>query len=834
MSNSTQQSQPPQVAVDQIIGLYNQGQLKQTVLLAESLSEQYPNEPILYDILGAAYIGLKNTDKTIESYKKALLLNPNHTDAYNNMGMALYDQGKFYEAVTSYQKALKIEPDFADAHYNLGNAFKEAGNLKKAIESYQASLVINPKDTEVLLNYGNALKSYGDFDHAIKIYAKVLKVNPNFAAAQSNMDNAIEEKAWIKKTISDYARLTNLELISVGLFRFTENLLEQNGYLDTGISSYEQLHNISFEDAESYYKLGIFFQTQNKNEAAINSYEKAVKIYPQYLEVYNKMGMAFLEKGDRFSAIQSFKTALEIVPDNAEAHQNLGFSLVGITVNEPIEGLHEIVFKLLDKKNSVRPMEIVDAVISLIKFDKRFKWVLGKYYAGDIDNILERAISKLSKIPLLPKIMELCPLTDLEVEWLLKYLRSSILHNISKLSGSKGVLVFQSALAQQCYANEYIYTQTDEDSEIIEKLEDLVCQNLLVGRQPDPLVVASLASYKALHNYSWCHLLVLPNDLKQLKKTQISDFQIERQFYDKMPIFKEITDNVSSKVQNQYENNPYPRWQHTRVPLTTLTFPQIAFNASLKSKDITVYQCESPKILIAGCGTGLQSIFAATRYKNCEVLAVDLSLRSLAYAQRKTEELGIKNLKYMQADILNLDKLGRQFDIIECCGVLHHMNDPLTGWTILNDCLKAGGFMRISLYSERARQEVVKIRKEIKKAKISSNRSDMLLFRDHIINSEKEHHKRISISGDFYSMSNYRDLLFHVQEHRFTLPQINSFLSFLGLEFYGFEKNKILKEFRYSYPDPEDAYDLDKWDLYESENPYIFAGTESFWCRKIN
>jgi tetratricopeptide (TPR) repeat protein len=121
LSNSTQQSQPPQAAVDQVIGFYNQGQLKQTVLLAESLSEQYPNKLLLFEILGASYMGLKNADKTIASYEKVLQLNPNHTDAHNNMGMAFYDQGKFDKAVESYKEAIKLEPDFADAHYNLGS-----------------------------------------------------------------------------------------------------------------------------------------------------------------------------------------------------------------------------------------------------------------------------------------------------------------------------------------------------------------------------------------------------------------------------------------------------------------------------------------------------------------------------------------------------------------------------------------------------------------------------------------------------------------------------------------------------------------------------------------
>ena len=86
----------------------------------------------------------------------------------------------------------------------------------------------------------------------------------------------------------------------------------------------------------------------------------------------------------------------------------------------------------------------------------------------------------------------------------------------------------------------------------------------------------------------------------------------------------------------------------------------------------------------------------------------------MAYAKRKTEELGIENIEYMQADILDLGKLNKQFDIIESAGVLHHMDNPMAGWKVLTDCLKPGGLMKIGLYSELARKHIVKIEKEIK------------------------------------------------------------------------------------------------------------------------
>ena len=271
MSNSTQQSQPPQVALNQIIGLYNQGQLEQTVSLAESLAKQYPNTLILYDILGAAYMGLKNTEKTIASYKKALQLNPNHTDAYNNMGMALYDQGRFDEAVESYQKAINLESDFADAHYNLANALKQLGELKQAIESYRASLAINPNDAEVLLNCGNALKNYGDFEQAIGIYAQALKLDPNSTDAQINMKNAIEEKTDIDNQVSTYARMSNLEIGSAEIVSFTATLLKARGYLDAAIDGYAKAIEINPYYAEAHDNLDILLTEYTPKKSASNN-----------------------------------------------------------------------------------------------------------------------------------------------------------------------------------------------------------------------------------------------------------------------------------------------------------------------------------------------------------------------------------------------------------------------------------------------------------------------------------------------------------------------------------------------------------------------------------
>ena len=120
-----------------------------------------------------------------------------------------------------------------------------------------------------------------------------------------------------------------------------------------------------------------------------------------------------------------------------------------------------------------------------------------------------------------------------------------------------------------------------------------------------------------------------------------------------------------SEVKEQYEENPYPRWVNLGLPLKPMPISNAINQVKLKLLDKKIEEIEHPEILIAGCGTGQHSIGTAARFKDSNVLAIDLSLSSLAYAKRKTKELNINNIEYMQADILDLGKLKKQFDIIE-------------------------------------------------------------------------------------------------------------------------------------------------------------------------
>ena len=237
--------------------------------------------------------------------------------------------------------------------------------------------------------------------------------------------------------------------------------------------------------------------------------------------------------------------------------------------------------------------------------------------------------------------------------------------------------------------------------------------------------------------------MIAAEETKGVFVRQIEEPKREKDIKLHLIILEEICDNVSSKVREQYEESPFPAWINLGLNPKPISISNLVDELTLKLQDYSIKEVGKPKILIAGCGTGQHSIAVASRFETSTLLAVDLSLSSLAYAKRKTEELGLENIEYMQADILNLGQLNKQFDIVESVGVLHHMGNPMEGWKVLTDCLKPGGLMKIGLYSELARKNNVKIKNEIKKLRIGSNDVEMKSYRDFIINSDKDHHEWI-------------------------------------------------------------------------------------------
>ena len=201
---------------------------------------------------------------------------------------------------------------------------------------------------------------------------------------------------------------------------------------------------------------------------------------------------------------------------------------------------------------------------------------------------------------------------------------------------------------------------------------------------------------------------------------------------------------------------------------------------------------------------------------------------------RKTQELGLKNVEYAQADILQLGGIGRTFDVIEASGVLHHLSAPMAGWRVLLSMLRPGGFMRLGLYSKLARRELDAARAFIAQRGYGRTAEEVRRCRQELASfGEDAALAKVLDWGDFYNTSECRDLLFHVQEHQISLPEIEDFLRQNELRFFGFIlSNDVRGQFRSRFPNDTTLANLAFWHIFETENPATFRGMYQFWVQK--
>ena len=222
-------------------------------------------------------------------------------------------------------------------------------------------------------------------------------------------------------------------------------------------------------------------------------------------------------------------------------------------------------------------------------------------------------------------------------------------------------------MARQCFVNEYVFFCTPEEETDVERLRGRIERALASGVAMPPLWPVAVASYLPLGTLAVAESLLTrawPDCVDQLVTQQIREPRQEQALRATLPRLTGIADDVSLKVREMYEQNPYPRWVKTGP--TESPKPLDAF---LRSRFPALPHDMARKpmldILLAGCGTGRQAVEMAQRFAGANVLAIDLSLASLGYAKRKTQELRLANVEYAQADILKLDELGRSFDLVE-------------------------------------------------------------------------------------------------------------------------------------------------------------------------
>jgi SAM-dependent methyltransferase len=250
-----------------------------------------------------------------------------------------------------------------------------------------------------------------------------------------------------------------------------------------------------------------------------------------------------------------------------------------------------------------------------------------------------------------------------------------------------------------------------------------------------------------------------------------------------------------NEVMDQYDVYPYPERnpedEKKRLivgsPSHPLEIDHFLFNGN---RDWT----KTIKILVAGGGSGdgliqIGQLLTAAKCKY-EITYLDFSKGARDIAEKRAAVRELQNITFITGDLMDAPKYG-PFDYIDCCGVLHHLDDPVAGMAALSAALVDGGGLGGMVYAPLGRSGVYPLQDAFKlmlgdmppKEKLQAARDifDKLPDGHPFLNNPhlKDHQK---------SDAGFYDLLLHSQDRSYSVAELVEDLRAGGLELISFSQ----------------------------------------------
>jgi tetratricopeptide (TPR) repeat protein len=169
------------------------------ILLLDDLIESGRAYADAFNLRGVSYHLVGRTAEALESFDRALELNPRYVEAHVHRGIVLSEQGESEEAQRAFASARASTGDqregipghyaakLANQHAALGDAYAEAGAMDRAIEQYRTALLLGPTFHDLRYRLARMLLETGRSLDAREELEKVVAARPQSSDARATL-----------------------------------------------------------------------------------------------------------------------------------------------------------------------------------------------------------------------------------------------------------------------------------------------------------------------------------------------------------------------------------------------------------------------------------------------------------------------------------------------------------------------------------------------------------------------------------------------------------------------------------------------------------------------
>ncbi|HKI33695.1 MAG TPA: tetratricopeptide repeat protein [Gemmataceae bacterium] len=260
------------------------------------------------------------------SFREAVRLRPNYTDALNNLGNVLYFQKKLDEAVACYEEVVRLAPDHAGAYSNLAEVVRKQDRLKDALTYAERAVQLRPDFAQARVHLGLALSANERYEEALPHLEEALRLQPNLADAHHGLGYALLQLRRVGEAVASFQTALRLKPDLAEAHSNLGAALMRQGQLDDALACFREALRLKPGFIEPYLHRAHCLWQMGQFEQGEAAAREALGLEPDSAAAHNVLGVVHMKAGKPAEAVADFRRALALEPDFAQAHFNLGLA----------------------------------------------------------------------------------------------------------------------------------------------------------------------------------------------------------------------------------------------------------------------------------------------------------------------------------------------------------------------------------------------------------------------------------------------------------------------------------------------------------------------------
>jgi len=283
------------------------GRLDESVSIHTQLTDDDPYNALAWFNLGAAYQGLKQYEKCIDSYEYCVAIDEKFEFAYRNMADA-YMRLKWYaKALEVLEKHIEIAKPEDVIFEAMGYCWEKQKDFARARQFYRQASQLSPQDDGIFYKIGETYARERQWEKAVKSFSVALHLDKENASYCMAIGNCLMELDVKSEALVCYLNAVRLKPGNKSTWVALIRGLYISGYYDEAITQLAVAREHCGDKADFYYYHAAALFELGKSKEAMLQLEKGLKMSPSRVKVFTELNPESLLRTSVADAISRYK-----------------------------------------------------------------------------------------------------------------------------------------------------------------------------------------------------------------------------------------------------------------------------------------------------------------------------------------------------------------------------------------------------------------------------------------------------------------------------------------------------------------------------------------------